>query len=209
VYDTTFEGLMMACLFNTQKGKTMDQHVSRENWLLEAIDIMRPWFEEHGAKVPEKVRVSVGFGKRQRKGTIGVCYASHAAEDGIHQVYVSPVLVDPVQILGVVMHELVHAWDDCKSGHKGEFRRVATALGLTGKMTSTVPGDELKLRLQDVSGKLGDYPHSKLNVDSIPKQSTRMLKALCKGCGYTIRLTRKWAEMGLPICPCGDEMEME
>jgi hypothetical protein len=35
-----------------------------------------------------------------------------------------------------------------------------------------------------------------------------MLKALCLGCGYTIRLTKKWADMGLPTCPCGDEMEM-
>ena len=207
MYDTTFEGLMMLCLFGNQGGKKMG-HTSRENWLLEAVDIMRPWFEEHGAKVPEKVRVSVGFAKGQRKSTIGVCYASRAAADGVHQIFMVPTMDEPVKVLATLVHELIHAYDDCKSGHKGEFRRVAVALGLEGKMTATVPGDALTLRLQDVSGKLGEFPHARLNIDNIPKQSTRMLKALCLGCGYTIRLTKKWAEMGLPTCPCGDEMEM-
>ena len=28
-----------------------------------------------------------------------------------------------------------------------------------------------------------------------------MLKAECPECGYTIRLTKKWADLGLPTCP--------
>jgi hypothetical protein len=28
-----------------------------------------------------------------------------------------------------------------------------------------------------------------------------MLKAECSECGYTIRLTKKWADLGLPNCP--------
>jgi hypothetical protein len=28
-----------------------------------------------------------------------------------------------------------------------------------------------------------------------------MLKAECPECGYTIRLTKKWADVGLPTCP--------
>lgn len=31
-----------------------------------------------------------------------------------------------------------------------------------------------------------------------------MLKAEC-GCGYTIRITRKWAQLGLPCCPLDGE----
>lgn len=184
---------------------------SRENWLLEAVDIMRPWFEEHGATVPELVRVSVGFGKRMRKGTIGVCYSSKAASDGVHQLYMSPVLDDAVKVLSTLMHELIHAWDDCKSGHRGEFRRVAVALGLTGKMTATVAGDELVTRLQDVAGKLGPYPHSALNISELgPKQSTRLLKVHAPDCcGMIVRITRKWLdEVGYPFCPCGNEMEL-
>lgn len=36
-----------------------------------------------------------------------------------------------------------------------------------------------------------------------PKQSTRLIKAACGDCGYTIRVTQKWLEQGNPGCPCG------
>jgi hypothetical protein len=54
----------------------------------------------------------------------------------------------------------------------------------------------------DLVASLGDYPHARLNVSADRKvQSTRMLKAVCPSCGYTIRLTKTWADQGLPTCP--------
>jgi hypothetical protein len=117
---------------------------------------------------------------------------------------------DAVKVLSTLMHELIHAWDDCKNGHKGEFRRLAVALGLTGKMTATVPGDDLTIRLQDVAGKLGPYPHSALNVNALGrKQATRQLKVHApECCGMIVRVTRKWLDdVGYPSCPCGTRME--
>jgi hypothetical protein len=36
-----------------------------------------------------------------------------------------------------------------------------------------------------------------------------MLKAFCPSCGYTVRLTSKWAALGLPTCPLdGDEFTL-
>lgn len=33
--------------------------------------------------------------------------------------------------------------------------------------------------------------------------TTRLLKAQCGDCAYTVRITRKWlAELGPPLCPC-------
>lgn len=32
-------------------------------------------------------------------------------------------------------------------------------------------------------------------------QSTRLLKACCTSCGYTVRVTKRWADKGLPVCP--------
>lgn len=34
-----------------------------------------------------------------------------------------------------------------------------------------------------------------------PKQTTRLLKAACEECGYTVRVTQKWLEVGPPHCP--------
>jgi hypothetical protein len=47
----------------------------------------------------------------------------------------------------------------------------------------------------------GDKPIILRPDDRPKKQSTRMLKAECPECGYTIRLTKKWADVGLPRCP--------
>ena len=37
---------------------------------------------------------------------------------------------------------------------------------------------------------------------------SRMIKIVCDadGCGYTVRTTRKWIDVGLPTCPCGSAM---
>ncbi len=40
---------------------------------------------------------------------------------------------------------------------------------------------------------------------------TRMLKAQCGACAYSVRVTRKWLrELGPPLCPCnGEPMESD
>jgi len=39
-------------------------------------------------------------------------------------------------------------------------------------------------------------------------QTTRMLKVECPADGYIVRTTQKWIDLGLPTCPCGEEMEL-
>lgn len=56
---------------------------------------------------------------------------------------------------------------------------------------------------------LPEVPGPELEPPPVPKkQSTRMLKVICPGCGYTVRTTQKWIDIGLPTCPCGEEMEV-
>jgi hypothetical protein len=31
-----------------------------------------------------------------------------------------------------------------------------------------------------------------------------MIKLICGSCGYTIRTSAKWIEVGLPVCCCGE-----
>jgi hypothetical protein len=67
---------------------------------------------------------------------------------------------------------------------------------------------------------LGPYPHARLN-DVRKRQSTRMLKATCPNpdCAirlnvagnkpYTVRITQRLADAGMPSCPCGTLMELD
>ena len=136
-------------------------------------------------------------------------------------------------MLDVLAHELVHAIDENTSGHKGRFATIAKAIGLTGKMTATVAGDDLKVDLTRlVAWRLGEYPHGALNSTgrlirtgpdgepipvpgggaSHPKQTTRMLKAECpcdEADPYIVRITRKQYDRGAPKCGlCGGEMAL-
>jgi hypothetical protein len=111
------------------------------------------------------------------------------------------------QVAAVLAHELCHAADNCRNGHKAAFRKIALRIGLQGKMTATEAGPELAERLNALCKEIGPYPHASLDRSKQPKQGTRMLKLECPECGYTARTTAKWLATGVPTCPCGTEME--
>lgn len=176
--------------------------LTREEWLQAGINGLAEMFAEIGETIPE-VYVSVGFPKGAGKGkAIGVCHPSVLSGDEKAHIFIHPSLTDSARVLDVLAHELIHALDNCESGHKGRFAKVAKAFGLEGKMTATVAGEELKGRLNALIEELGEYPHALLK-ESGKKQSTRMIKCECDDCGYIVRTSQKWIdEMGAPICPC-------
>ncbi|MEV5084376.1 hypothetical protein AB0K74_38230 [Streptomyces sp. NPDC056159] len=141
------------------------REITREDWLHKAIDALRPDFENIGFPIPKKVHISVGFGygaKRESLTILGECWSSRASEDGVNHIFISPEIDDALLVLATLVHELVHAADDCKSGHKGAFAKHAKALGLTGRMTATVAGPDLSEKLVKLAKKLGPYSHSTL-----------------------------------------------
>lgn len=184
----------------------MQNITTREAWLNEAVTALAlSVFADNDIAVPA-MRVSVGWpgGRGNKNSVIGQCWHKDAAADGVAQVFISPVLDDAVRVLDVLVHEMVHAVDENKSGHRGDFRKMALAVGLTGKMTATVAGPELADTLKGIADTLGTYPHAAL-VGEVggKKQGTRMLKVVCEDTGYTLRTTAKWLDAyGAPICPC-------
>lgn len=190
--------------------ETQVREETREAWLNRAVEALREHvFIPAGEHVPP-VRVSVGWPKGGRK-VIGQCWKTDAAEDEVSQVFISPVLKDMAEVLETLVHELVHAVDNCESGHRGEFKRIAVEVGLEGKMTATHAGAELLATLMEVAEELGEYPHAALTpaLSGVKKQSTRMLKVECPDDGYIVRTTQKWLDIGTPTCPCGTEMVPE
>jgi hypothetical protein len=187
------------------KGGNM--HTTRESWLRSATAELRPLFEKLGYQIPEKIRFAIAFtsgGKRTQ--VAGECWHPASSEDQHYEIIIRADQADPIDVLGVLAHELVHSVLPPAVKHGKEFRLLATKVGLEGKMRYAKPGPILKERLNAIAGNLGPLPHAKLNFVSgsdVPKkQKARMLKAECgKACGYTIRLTAKWAREGLPVCP--------
>lgn len=182
----------------------------REEWLLAAVDLMRPLFSDKGYTVPE-VKVSCGWPSSRalsaKKRVLGEAWCKTAASDKVAQIFITPWLDKPTDdqgILPTLIHEIVHATVGNKEGHNKVFGKCARAVGLEGKLTSTTAGKELLALCIEWNGKLGLFPHSKLDALKRPtkKQTTRLIKCECKQTGYTVRITRKWLEeVGAPICP--------
>lgn len=42
-----------------------------------------------------------------------------------------------------------------------------------------------------------------------PVQKTFMKKLLCPECGYMVRTTQKWIDIGLPFCPTHETTNLE
>lgn len=186
---------------------------TREQWLTEATDIFRDHLFKRNDYIIPKVRVSVGFpGGGSARKRIGECWDGSASTDGVEQVFISPVVIDVSKVLGVLVHELVHATVGTKAGHRGPFRRCALKVGLEGKMTVTSESQALKDYFTDkVTSVIGEYPHAELRLNGQrKKQTTRLKKVECQVCGYTVRVTQKWLdELGAPICPCNYNSDAE
>jgi hypothetical protein len=179
--------------------------MTREDWLLSAADALSTdILAPNGATVPAGVRVSIGFprGSHGRARAIGQCWSPSAVADGRHAVFISPVLTDPVRMLDVLLHELVHASVPVGSGHRKPFSSLAAKCGLIKPWTATSASPELATTLRALSERLGPLDHAGIADASIPRQTTRMLKLQCE-CGYTVRTTRTWIDYGLPSCPFG------
>jgi len=187
---------------------------TREAWLSELTDRLRPVFTGIGYPLPEKIRASCGFSSKgalaKKKQRIGEAWSSDHSEDKHFETFVSPLLSDALEVAVVQVHELCLCAAGLGCKHRKPFTTAAKAIGLEGKMTATVAGEDLKSTLRIFINEIGPYPHAKLVHSSNPKkQGTRMLKVVCPECEYTVRTTRKWLDVGVPTCPCGELMQAE
>ncbi len=181
---------------------------TREEWMQRFVEASRPHFKKAGSPLPKKVRCSIGFpSKGSRSTTIGECWQTSASADAVHEIFIRPSLQsDSSRIADVLTHELCHAALPAGVGHGKPFKLLATSLGLTGKMTATVAGTSWHAWADPILKELGKLPGARLGNDQLlggkKKQTTRMIKLTCDGCGWTCRTTRSHIDgHGLLNCP--------
>ena len=134
----------------------------------------------------------VGMRKSKKFNAIGQHLPTEWNKDSNHELLISPVLEDEITVVGVLIHEMVHAiqrhlYGNDVQPHGKEFRTIALAVGLQGKMTATTESPELKIKIENWIKEVGKYPHSKVNFDDRKKQSTRNLLLWCPDCNWSLR----------------------
>ena len=186
----------------------MMQHATRESWLLAAIELLKPLFAEKHYVVPP-CQVSCGFTSTGVKnGHIGQCWSKKSSANQINQIFISPTLGNPYEVIDTLVHELVHAVDDCQNKHGKEFKKIALKMGLKGPMRSAEAGPEFKVRLNQLLVNLGPYPHAQLQVSMKKAAKQDRPRAKCKKCGFQVPMLKKFLAYGPPICP-QDKVLME
>jgi hypothetical protein len=189
-------------------------HPTRESWLAQAVTLTRPRVEAlAGASLPARIRITCGFPSTfTRSGTLAECWADTESADQTYEVLISPTLADPAQVLAQVLGAIAHTAPGAMSPTSNTYTELAANLGLcpVGDSWRQVQGaEDFGQEYATVLQALDAYPHAAILTGSKKTQSTRMLKAVCPTCGYTIRLSAKWADKGLPTCIDGDTFALE
>ncbi len=186
---------------------------TREEWLNAAVDKLSHWFQEKEFPLPPLIKVGVGFtkGKGADKG-IGMCVSPELTSDGTTHIFVCPTQQDPIRVLDILLHQLIHAAVGVEEKHRGNFKKLALSFGLSGKMSQTYAeaGSELYFHLSEIAEELKDYPHSgiifpeKASVES--ESNWIRLKSLSIP-RYKVVISRKiYEENGAPVDPNGEAM---
>jgi hypothetical protein len=187
----------------------MPKYKTREEWLLAAVEAVRPLFQEKRHELPHDCQVSCGFASTgTRSHHIGQCWSRSSSTYERNQIFISPALHEPVEVLDTLVHELVHAVDNCEHKHGKEFKKIALSLGMVGPMRSAGAGPELKAKLEGIAMSLGPYPHGKLKVVHQKAISRSRPRAKCPTCGFQVPMLKRFLAYGAPICP-KDKVEME
>ena len=193
--------------------KITNVEIEISKWLEKATqELQKQVFTPAKLRVPTKLRLNVGSmtGKGDRNHTLGCCYRKDVAH-GVNMITLNISTTqakNSARVLDVLVHELIHAIDNNKHGHKGEFKKMALAVGLEGKMTATVATKKLKKTLNGIVKKIGKFPTKAVSLEGLQKDVNRNLKLECDGTdevacdhGFNINKTRI-QEMSSHTCLC-------
>ena len=179
---------------------------TREEWLNVVLHkhVAKLLKDKAGVALPKDCKVSVGFpGGGSARKRIGECWPRSRSSLKVNEIFLNPSMTDVDKLLDVLVHEAIHAADDCASGHKGFFRKTAKAVGLEGKMTATVAGEFLKNWIVGVRASMPAFDYGSLDLSGRKKQTVRMIKHECAECGAIFRMAAKWSPMQCPCCTDG------
>lgn len=163
----------------------------REAWLQATTSFLFDLMEQHGL-LRVAIRVFCGWPSRgglaPRRTVIGQCFSPQICADGCPQIFISPRLADSVEVLGTLLHELIHASVGCEHGHGAKFSQTARKVGLTGRPTATTVGDALCPSLLAYVAQVGEYPHAAIQVQTALRAVGSRLRLYQCGCNPVVKV---------------------
>lgn len=188
--------------------------MTREEWLIKAIEMIDDEiFNGNLGSKETKYQVSMGWTKSAK--ALGETIYPYEGEDvSIDDffpvtIHVRCDIKDPVQILGVLVHECIHAFMNIK-GHGKDFKHEAMRVGFETPITRYHPSPALVSTCENIYKKLGEFPGKAVHIHKVEKEKkTNTVIFFCPECGFEVKTNKKMFEkhgQGIPTCPCGAKM---
>lgn len=179
--------------------------MNREGWLTELSAQLTLLFK--GFRVG-KFRVTCGWpcvgGVSPSRRRIGECHPVQSSTDGHSEIFISPLLAEPIEVGGTLCHEIAHVVAGHAAGHGKGFVRVCRHVGLTkGRPTSVGPGKALEEQIRRMVEKIGPYPHGAMVLAKKVARPSPVVGMRCPACSCKITISKRWLEGGPPTCSCG------
>lgn len=107
---------------------------NREEWCNEIVAAMLPMLAVHGITFPDERQVRCAVTAGLKRTSLGLCHSAKSSTDGrTNFIDVSTAQAEPMDLAHTLLHELLHACDDCHSGHRGRWKRWAGIVGIQSK----------------------------------------------------------------------------
>lgn len=149
---------------------------TREVWLLNAVELMRRWFEEAGKPLPPEINISIN---PRLTHLYGWCRAGEHTDDRIPHICLSADhvnegdLTGPHGILETLLHELCHAALPVEVRHGEPFAKLAATMGLQKPWRSTLASEECQTKFKTLADKLGSLPEDRIHtIDGVSTLTT-------------------------------------
>lgn len=113
---------------------------TREQWLERATALMRE------SLIPQlqgrRYRVSCGWPHKEAVARtarrVGECwFPEHATDHTSHNLFISPALQNPIEVVETLAHELIHVAAGPNVGHKSALVKIAKFIGFKAPWTTT------------------------------------------------------------------------
>lgn len=179
---------------------------TREEWAIQMLVRMIPALCTLGIAMPEGRGIRIGVVPLP-ESKLGQCHAAaQSASGNVNFIALSTRQADPVELAHTLVHEFVHACDNCQSGHRGRWARWAALLGMSAQ--SHTRNEWFDMLLYQALVEVGVPLQHEPSVPNPRKSTTSQVRVTCPCCaqhayiphrafdeGYRVSCTRCTQEM--------------
>ena len=139
--------------------------MTKEAYLRAMLKNMLPLFKAQDlpiSAIAKDIQISCVDIKSKYVGFCSAITSDHYYPEISYEILIDDKVKDGLEATGILVHEVCHAiqhhiYRDI--GHGKEFKAIALAVGLTGKMTQAYPDKALTKQIEAWDKEVGVYPH--------------------------------------------------